>query len=77
MGVKSKTFLENLFCQNLFIPSVFKFCMADSQVNMPSGFGGLQRYNEEYESIFMLKPVHVIVFVVLIVAFRVLLGVIF
>ncbi|MFW5847057.1 MAG: hypothetical protein ACOCUU_02755 [Nanoarchaeota archaeon] len=49
--------------------------MADNQVNMPSGFGGLTRYNEEYSSIFMMKPSYVIVFVILIIAFRVLLGV--
>ena len=49
--------------------------MAGNQINMPSGFGGLTRFNEEYSSYFNLKPTHVILFVVLIVAFRFLLGV--
>ncbi len=48
--------------------------MADTSLNMPSGFGGLMRYNEEYDTKFKLKPVHVIGFVVLIIAFRVLLS---
>jgi hypothetical protein len=51
--------------------------MADSGVNMPAGFGGLMRYNEEYTSYFNLKPTHVIVFVVLIIFARIGLGVIF
>ena len=49
--------------------------MADNQINMPGGFGGLMRYNEEYSSKFMLKPTHVIGFIVLILAFRIFLGV--
>lgn len=44
--------------------------MADQQVNLPAGFGGLMRFGEEYESKFNLKPSHVIIFVALIVAFR-------
>ena len=47
--------------------------MADS-INMPSGFGGLMRYSEEYTSKFNLKPTHVIALIILIVVFRVLLG---
>ena len=39
--------------------------MAD-QISMPAGFGGLMRFNEEYESKIMLKPTHVVVFVILI-----------
>lgn len=45
--------------------------MADSGVNIPSGFGGLVKFKEEYESKFNLKPIHVIVFVILIVMFRI------
>ena len=45
--------------------------MADNKVNMPSGFGGLMRYTEEYESKFNLKPTHVIIFIILIIAIRV------
>ncbi len=48
--------------------------MADNRVNLPSGFGGLVRFNEEYESKFNLKPIHIIVFVAAIVAFRIFLG---
>ncbi len=45
--------------------------MADNSVNVPSGFGGLVRYKEEYESKFNLKPLHVIIFVILLVVFRI------
>ncbi|MCX6749016.1 MAG: preprotein translocase subunit Sec61beta [Candidatus Pacearchaeota archaeon] len=48
-----------------------------ANMSMPSGFGGLLRYDEEYESKFMLKPVHVLVFVALVVVFRLALGWIF
>ena len=51
--------------------------MADNRVHMPAGFGGLMRFEEEYKSKIMLKPVHVIGFVVLILAFRVFLGLFF
>ena len=51
--------------------------MAESNVNMPSGFGGLMRFNEDYSSIFNLKPSHVIIFVVLIVVFRILLEIVY
>ena len=49
--------------------------MADSSVNLPSGFGGLMRFKEEYASKFNLKPIHVIAFIILIIIFRILLGV--
>jgi len=45
--------------------------MAESGINVPSGFGGLVKFKEEYESKFNLKPMHVIVFIILIVAFRI------
>ncbi|MFH1711308.1 MAG: SEC61-beta family protein [Nanoarchaeota archaeon] len=41
--------------------------MAGSNVNLPSGYGGLMRYNEEYESKLKLKPTHVIIYVILII----------
>jgi preprotein translocase subunit Sec61beta len=47
--------------------------MADEGINVPSGFGGLVKFKEEYESNFNLKPVHVIIFVILIVALRIVL----
>ncbi|MCK4647556.1 preprotein translocase subunit Sec61beta [Candidatus Pacearchaeota archaeon] len=49
--------------------------MAESSVNMPSGFGGLMRFKDEYKSVFNLKPTHVIAFIMLIIIFRILLGV--
>ncbi|MDP7520963.1 MAG: hypothetical protein QF567_01895 [Candidatus Pacearchaeota archaeon] len=49
----------------------------DAGVNLPGGFGGLTRFSEEYDSIFNLKPTHVIVFIALIVIFRIFLGVIY
>ena len=45
--------------------------MADEGINVPSGFGGLIKFKEEYESKFNLKPMHVIIFVILIVALRI------
>jgi len=51
--------------------------MADSKINVPSGFGGLMRYSEEYSSKLRLKPIHVIVFIILIIVFRVALSFIF
>lgn len=43
--------------------------MANQGLNMPSSYGGLMRYNEEYESPFKLSPEQVIFFVVAIVIF--------
>ena len=51
--------------------------MADNKIHMPSGYGGLMRFEEEYESKIMLKPTHVIAFVILILAFRISLGAFF
>jgi preprotein translocase subunit Sec61beta len=48
--------------------------MADNKIRMPSAFGGIVRYDEEYKSKFMLKPVHVIVFIVLVIAIRIGIG---
>ena len=39
--------------------------MADN-IFMPSSGGGLMRYNDEYKSILMLKPTHVVIFILLI-----------
>ncbi len=35
----------------------------DNQIQMPGVFGGLMRYNEEYESPFKFKPIHVLIFI--------------
>jgi preprotein translocase subunit Sec61beta len=51
--------------------------MADTSINLPSGFGGLVRFKEEYKSLITLKPTHVIILVILIIAFRILLGIYF
>jgi len=42
-----------------------------AEINMPSGFGGLTRFKEEYASRFNLKPTHVIIFIILIIVFRI------
>ena len=41
--------------------------MADNKLSMPGVFGGLMRYDEEYESRFRIAPVHVIAFVIAII----------
>ncbi len=51
--------------------------MAENKVNLPGGFGGLTRFSEEYSSYFNLKPIHIIIFVIFIVAFRILLNIIY
>jgi preprotein translocase subunit Sec61beta len=51
--------------------------MADSGIHLPSGFGGLMRYNEEYETKFRLKPVHVVGLIIFIILLRIGLGLIF
>jgi len=47
--------------------------MADQKIQMPAGFGGLMRFSEEYKSKITLKPVHIIAFVITVIAFRILL----
>jgi preprotein translocase subunit Sec61beta len=49
----------------------------DNKINLPGGFGGLMRYSEEYDSFFMLKPSHVVAFIILILGLRILLPIIF
>jgi len=39
----------------------------ENKLQMPGAFGGLMRYDEEYNSRFMMKPGHVIAFLVLII----------
>jgi preprotein translocase subunit Sec61beta len=50
---------------------------SDNRINLPGGFGGLMRYSEEYSSYINLKPTHVVLFVILLVAFRVVMPYIF
>lgn len=40
--------------------------MADN-IFMPSGSGGLMRYNEEYKSSFMLSPNQVVIFIAVVI----------
>lgn len=49
----------------------------NSGINLPGGFGGLVRYNEEYDSLINLKPSHVILFIILIIGVRIALPIIF
>lgn len=49
----------------------------DTRVHMPAGFGGLTRFSEEYTSKINIKPTHVIAFIILIIVFRVFLGIFF
>ena len=51
--------------------------MADTGVSVPGGFGGLVRYSEEYTSKIMLKPIHVIAVIILVIAVRIILPMIF
>jgi len=49
----------------------------DSGISMPGGFGGLMRYNEEYNSKLKIKASWVIVFVILIILFVLVLNIFF
>lgn len=44
---------------------------------MPSGYGGIMRYNEEYESKIKLSPAAVIIFLILIIVFATVLKIFF
>ncbi len=41
----------------------------DNKIHMPGVFGGLMRYDDEYNSKFMVNPRTVIVFIVVVIAF--------
>lgn len=45
--------------------------MADSGISMPSGMGGLTRYFDDYKSKLQITPMHVMIFVVLLIALEV------
>ena len=47
--------------------------MANQGFSMPSGSGGLMRYNEEYKSYFMIKPEHVVLMIIITIGFVALL----
>ena len=41
--------------------------MTDNKIHMPGAFGGLMRYDEEYKSRFMLSPMQVVGFIIVII----------
>jgi preprotein translocase subunit Sec61beta len=47
------------------------------KINLPSGFGGLLRFSEEYKSKIRLKPSYIIGFVIAIAIFSILLKLFF
>jgi len=51
--------------------------MTESGIHMPSGMGGLMRYNEEYKSRLSLKPSQVIIFILSVIAFVIILKIFF
>jgi len=51
--------------------------MAQQGIHMPSSGGGLMRYSEEYKSKFMIKPAHVVLFIILIISLVVVLKLFF
>jgi preprotein translocase subunit Sec61beta len=51
--------------------------MAKSGIALPTGYGGLMRYDEEYKSKFRISPSHVIAFVVAILLFIIILNIFF
>lgn len=45
----------------------------DNRVTMPSGMGGLMRYFDEYKSKIRIKPGHIIIMVVVVMAIMIFL----
>lgn len=43
--------------------------MADNKISMPGAFGGIMRYDEEYESRFKVTPTQVVVVIVIVILF--------
>lgn len=50
--------------------------MAD-KINVPSGYGGLMRYGEEYKSKIVLKPEYIVVFIIAVILFVAILKIFF
>lgn len=48
-----------------------------SEINMPAGFGGLMRYKEEYESKIKFTPNHIVIMVLIVIAFIAILNIFF
>lgn len=51
--------------------------MAENKIQMPGVFGGLMRYDEEYNSRFMISPVAVVAFAILIFLFVIVMKIFF
>jgi len=47
--------------------------MPDNRITMPSGMGGLMRYFDEYKSKIRIKPGHIIIMVVVVMAIMIFL----
>jgi len=47
------------------------------QMNLPGGFGGLTRFNEEYKSKLQITPIQVILAVIIVIAFVISLRIFF
>jgi len=45
--------------------------MADNQIRMPSGMGGITRYFDEYTSKIQIKPAYVIVLIAAVILFEI------
>lgn len=45
--------------------------MADNKISMPGPFGGLVRYDEEYNSRFQITPGQVLVFIAAVAVFAI------
>lgn len=43
--------------------------VGDNKIHMPGGFGGITRYDEEYESRFKISPAQAIGFIVAVALF--------
>jgi len=50
--------------------------MADEQMRLPAGGGGLVRYFDEYKSKIQIKPVHVIILIILIIILEIIVRII-
>lgn len=49
--------------------------MSDNKIHVPSGIGGIMRYDSEYKSRFMISPTAVVVFIVFVLIFAIALRV--
>jgi len=50
--------------------------MADEQINMPSGMGGITRYFDEYNSKVQIKPEYVVVLICAFILFEIIVSIV-